>query len=273
MLLLLLSLLQQNPLCCPLPPPTTIPSHNQVLNLMLSLGRLERIKLLERELTTPPTSEMAARLANAAIDDSTTGNSPASITDGDSAASTTMGMDPTADAGGLQVASARQVLQRYYEHRVPGLGEVVNVSPDPSLTTLTYTRPRFPDLPPPTNVASLVRMADAESADALRHWTIATLCRCLSLNNILSLLTSVLLERQVALFCPNIGLLSGCVLAMVPLLRPFSWQSLMLPVLPLNMLEIVEVGCCIRCAGGCGIVVVCAGGYLCRGVFFSPFCV
>ncbi len=210
---------------------------------MLSLGRLERIKLLEQQLTTPNTAEMAARLANAALDDSTTGNSPASITDGDSAASAAPGGDAT-DSTGLQVASARQVLQRYYEHRVPNLGEQVNVSPDPSLTTLTYTRPRVANLTaPPTNVASLVRMADAESADALRHWTIATLCRCLSLNNILSLLTSVLLERQAALFCPNIGLLSACVLAMVPLLRPYSWQSLMLPVLPLNMLEIVEVYC------------------------------
>lgn len=105
---------------------------------------------------------------------------------------------------------------------------------------LTFERPKV-DMPPATNMATLVQLADAESAEALQHWTLATLCRCLSLNNILSLLTSALLERQIALFCPNIGLLSASVLAVVPLLRPFSWQSLMLPVLPLNMLEIVEV--------------------------------
>lgn len=228
-----------------------------MLQLTLSLGRLERIKLLERELASSDPAEMAARLANAALDDST-GTGPSYTT--------------APDDTEAQVATARQVLQRYYEHRVPGLGERVDISPDPTLQVpykillvydcvsnnhacsspyllfhgalleqaLTFERTRV-DLPPATNMATLVQLADAESAEALQHWTLATLCRCLSLNNILSLLTSALLERQIALFCPNIGLLSASVLSLVPLLRPFSWQSLMLPVLPLNMLEIVEV--------------------------------
>ena len=43
-------------------------------------------------------------------------------------------------------------------------------------------------------------------------------------------------------FCPNIGMLSTVVLALVPLLRPFAWQSLLLPVLPTEerLLEIIE---------------------------------
>lgn len=43
-------------------------------------------------------------------------------------------------------------------------------------------------------------------------------------------------------FCPNIGLLCGCVLSLVPLLLPFSWQCLMLPVLPAmpSRLDLVE---------------------------------
>lgn len=104
----------------------------QVLQLTLSLGRLERIKLLERELTAPPnTAEMAARLANAALEDSTTGNSPTSYTDAESSVSGALGDGDGPTAG--QVATARQVLQRYYEHRVPGLGERVDISPDPTL--------------------------------------------------------------------------------------------------------------------------------------------
>lgn len=98
----------------------------------MSLGRLERIKLLERELAAPSnTAEMAARLANAALEDSTTGNSPASHTDAESSVSGAVGHDDAHAAG--QVATARQVLQRYYEHRVPGLGEKVDISPDPTL--------------------------------------------------------------------------------------------------------------------------------------------
>ena len=50
----------------------------------------------------------------------------------------------------------------------------------------------------------------------------------------------VLLEKQLVLFCPNIGLLSTCVLSLIPLLRPFTWQSLLLPVLPDNLLSFLE---------------------------------
>jgi hypothetical protein len=48
---------------------------------------------------------------------------------------------------------------------------------------------------------------------------------------------------QVVVFCPNIGVLCGVVLSLVPMLLPFSWQSLLLPVLPATQqrLEIMEV--------------------------------
>ena len=43
-------------------------------------------------------------------------------------------------------------------------------------------------------------------------------------------------------FCPNMGVLSAAVLALVPLMRPFAWQSLLLPVLPVQekMLDLLE---------------------------------
>ena len=43
-------------------------------------------------------------------------------------------------------------------------------------------------------------------------------------------------------FCPNIGVLSMAVLSIIPLLRPYSWQSLMLPILPDNesMLHLLD---------------------------------
>ena len=52
----------------------------------------------------------------------------------------------------------------------------------------------------------------------------------------------VLLERQVVFFCPKIGLLTTAVLAMIPLLRPFAWQSMIMPVLPAHesMLHLLD---------------------------------
>jgi len=55
----------------------------------------------------------------------------------------------------------------------------------------------------------------------------------------------VLLERQVVIFCPNIGVLTSSVLALIPLVRPYAWQSLLLPVLPATeqMLDFLQARC------------------------------
>ena len=47
--------------------------------------------------------------------------------------------------------------------------------------------------------------------------------------------------------CPNIGVLTSVVLALIPLMRPFAWQHLMMPVLPATeeTLDILEVRCCV----------------------------
>lgn len=53
---------------------------------------------------------------------------------------------------------------------------------------------------------------------------------------------ATLLERQMVVFCPNIGILSAVVLSLIPLMRPFAWQSLLLPILPVQdkMLDLLE---------------------------------
>lgn len=53
---------------------------------------------------------------------------------------------------------------------------------------------------------------------------------------------SLFAPTQIVVFCPNAGLLSGIVLSLVPLLLPFHWQSLLLPVLPAaeGRLELME---------------------------------
>ncbi|XP_054801241.1 uncharacterized protein LOC129305258 isoform X2 [Prosopis cineraria] len=84
------------------------------------------------------------------------------------------------------------------------------------------------------------KLAAAEEALALSIWTTATTCRVLSLNTVLSLVTGVLLEKQVILACPNLGILSASVLSLVPMIRPFQWQSLFLPVLPAGMFDFLD---------------------------------
>lgn len=83
-------------------------------------------------------------------------------------------------------------------------------------------------------------LAAAEEALALSVWTVATVCRALSLESLLALLAGTLLEKQIVVICPNLGILSAVVLSLIPMIRPFEWQSLLLPVLPKAMLDFLE---------------------------------
>lgn len=56
----------------------------------------------------------------------------------------------------------------------------------------------------------------------------------------MTVVTAALLERQLVFFCPHISVLSGCVLGVLPLLRPYAWQSLLMPVTPLSMMGFLD---------------------------------
>jgi len=148
-----------------------------------------------------------------------------------------------AEAGQIQpidmtepsTAMALKVMYSYYCNDVPDAGKEWEFKPDPSLQSLQYYRPKVghgsDGVDGDPNKVS-ISTAEAEAAEGLCTWTVATLCSALTLPNILTLLTAVLLERQTVVFCPNMGVLTAVVLALTPLVRPFAWQSLLLPVLP-----------------------------------------
>eukprot|EP00246_Nothoceros_aenigmaticus_P002656 TRINITY_DN13503_c0_g1_i1.p1 TRINITY_DN13503_c0_g1~~TRINITY_DN13503_c0_g1_i1.p1 ORF type:complete len:242 (+),score=32.19 TRINITY_DN13503_c0_g1_i1:27-728(+) len=71
-------------------------------------------------------------------------------------------------------------------------------------------------------------------------WATATVCRALSLENILVMFAGVLLEKQMVVICSNLGVLSAVVLSLIPMIRPYEWQSLLLPVLPRRMLDFLD---------------------------------
>ncbi|KAL0435535.1 UNVERIFIED_CONTAM: DENN domain-containing protein 5B [Sesamum radiatum] len=59
-------------------------------------------------------------------------------------------------------------------------------------------------------------------------------------SRVLALVTGILLEKQVVVLCPNLGVLSAVVLSLIPIIRPFEWQSLFLPILPGKMLDFLD---------------------------------
>eukprot|EP00475_Leptophrys_vorax_P009975 TRINITY_DN16652_c1_g1_i1.p1 TRINITY_DN16652_c1_g1~~TRINITY_DN16652_c1_g1_i1.p1 ORF type:complete len:266 (-),score=23.48 TRINITY_DN16652_c1_g1_i1:299-1003(-) len=71
-------------------------------------------------------------------------------------------------------------------------------------------------------------------------FAVAALCRALSLDHILTLLAATLLEKQVVFVCSNLSLLSAVVLSLVPMIQPFVWQAVMLPILPTKLLSFLD---------------------------------
>nr|POF27273.1 denn domain-containing protein 5b [Quercus suber] len=140
-----------------------------------------------------------------------------------------------------------QIVCGYHALSLPPRGSELLFQPLEHLQAIVYMRPPVAALGfHENNLDSLevaevgAKLAAAEEALALSIWTTATICRALSLESVLSLVAGVLLEKQVLVVCPNLGVLSAVVLSLVPLIRPFQWQSLLLPVLPGRMLDFLD---------------------------------
>eukprot|EP00268_Persea_americana_P039413 TRINITY_DN389_c1_g1_i4.p1 TRINITY_DN389_c1_g1~~TRINITY_DN389_c1_g1_i4.p1 ORF type:complete len:803 (+),score=145.03 TRINITY_DN389_c1_g1_i4:716-3124(+) len=141
----------------------------------------------------------------------------------------------------------------YHSLPLPPRGTEMTFQPLDHLQPIKYRRPRVSELELYGSCANVercgsslelaevnARLADAEEALALSIWTTATVCRALSLESVLGLFVGALLEKQVVIVCPNLGVLSATVLSVIPMIHPFEWQSLLLPVLPRNMLDFLD---------------------------------
>ncbi|KAJ3682440.1 hypothetical protein LUZ60_015013 [Juncus effusus] len=148
-----------------------------------------------------------------------------------------------------------QIVCGYHSLNIPPRGSDIVFHPLEHLQPINYHRSQvsylgygdFSDFASPDNQLSFIeknevklRLAAAEEALALSVWTISTLCRTLSIENVLALFAGTLLEKQVIVICPNLGVLSAIVLSVIPMIRPFEWQSLLLPVMPRKMLDLLD---------------------------------
>ncbi|XP_039021189.1 uncharacterized protein LOC120153272 isoform X2 [Hibiscus syriacus] len=140
-----------------------------------------------------------------------------------------------------------QIVCGYHALALPPRGSEIVFQPLEHLQAIEYERPPISALALDESYFYSFEAAEinakldsAEEALALSVWTTATICRVLSLDGILAVLAGVLLEKQVVVVCPNLGVLSAVVLALIPIIRPFQWQSLLLPVLPMTMLDFLD---------------------------------
>ncbi|KYQ93069.1 putative GTPase activating protein (GAP) [Tieghemostelium lacteum] len=74
----------------------------------------------------------------------------------------------------------------------------------------------------------------------IADWSIYTAFQVLSIENILSLFSWVLLERQVLVVSKYLGNVSSVLFSLISLLKPFTWQCCFIPVLPETLLESLD---------------------------------
>lgn len=74
----------------------------------------------------------------------------------------------------------------------------------------------------------------------LESTELSDLYRALGPNLLITVFSSLLLERKVVLFTENISILSSCVLGLQTLLYPFQWQYTLVTVLPQDLAEICQ---------------------------------
>ncbi|KAJ0234411.1 DENN protein [Hirschfeldia incana] len=146
-----------------------------------------------------------------------------------------------------------QILSEYYQSKCPERGSTITFHPLEHLHPVKYNRPDEAALHTPGSAIDLrscstsLEFAEAhtalmaeEEAAALSTWAVASLCGSLRLENVLMILAGALLEKQIAFICSNLGILAASVLSIIPIIRPFRWQSLLMPVLPDDMLEFLD---------------------------------
>ncbi|KAK8547275.1 hypothetical protein V6N13_097989 [Hibiscus sabdariffa] len=159
-----------------------------------------------------------------------------------------------------------QILCEYYRLQCPARGSKLKFHPLEHLHPLEYHRPDKQVLHVAGSTIDLrscstsLEFAEAhtallaeEEATALSTWAVACICGSLRLEHIverlaelvlilqvLTIFAAALLEKQIVVVCSNLGILSAIVLSIVPLIRPYQWQSLLMPVLPDDMLEFLD---------------------------------
>ncbi|GAA0168933.1 hypothetical protein Leryth_002338 [Lithospermum erythrorhizon] len=146
-----------------------------------------------------------------------------------------------------------QIICQYYQLQCPARGSTIKFHPLEHLHPLEYHRPdevvmrvtgAAIDL---RSCSTSLELAEAhaalmveEEASSLSVWAVACLCGSLRLEHILTLFSAALLEKQIVMVCSNLGILSASVLSIIPLIRPYRWQSLLMPILPNDMLDFLD---------------------------------
>lgn len=116
-----------------------------------------------------------------------------------------------------------QALKSYYELQLPKKGQNITFTISQYLNPIHFQRPFFD-----------------EQEELFAEWGLPLTFHLLSFRVIIVMLSAILLERKVVVCCKRLRFLSALVLSLPPLLRPFLYQSVIIPMLPQTLPHLLE---------------------------------
>lgn len=119
-----------------------------------------------------------------------------------------------------------QILDCYYSRPVPKPGE-----------TLYFDLPFHYQLKSTTFYCPV---GDDESR-LISDWVLIPTFKILGIENFMHLFCAMLLEKPTIILSKrSLGTVANVVLSVIPLLRPFKWQGLLIPILPTSLQEVLQ---------------------------------
>lgn len=82
---------------------------------------------------------------------------------------------------------------------------------------------------------------DCMKKENSEYWFCPSLFQIVSdLGNLTNLLSAVLLEKQIICYGKSLHMVSGVLMGLESLIRPFRWQGALIPILPKMLLDYLE---------------------------------
>ncbi|KVH94038.1 DENN domain-containing protein [Cynara cardunculus var. scolymus] len=138
-----------------------------------------------------------------------------------------------------------QIICEYNRLCVPARGSTIKFHPLEHLHALEFHRPDETVLHMAGSTIDLMSCSTSfELAEAAKPYLDHTNNALRHPNRVvevvLTIFAGALLEKQIVFVCSNLGILSASVLSIIPLIRPYQWQSFFMPVLPNDMLDFLD---------------------------------
>ena len=137
--------------------------------------------------------------------------------------------------GPHQVPACVGLLKKYYAMRVPAAGDGFVLEVDASLPSIVFERAGVG-----AGEVGVEVVSEREVALSVSQWSLCVAWTFVSAEMLVDMLECALRETKIIVVDPNLAMLSSAVLSFIALLRPLSWASIILPILPANLHDFLD---------------------------------